>query len=211
MKKGVIGIVLICLILCDGLIASAETAARSASIGAHFGGASIFSSNYGYQYGAEFIYRFKEKMGVRAEFGYASSKSSFSSSGPYYTSWDKTKYTLIPIDFSFLYIIPVNKNFSAYFGLGGGYYSLSIRETSYQPNTSPQATGATYNLKAWAPHLCFGFETDISKRFGIFGEAKYFSAKDKLSKGTGSFTTEQDFIFGGPQLKIGIRFYLKSK
>lgn len=210
MKKAIIAVLVAGAILGSVSPSFAATSRRYASIGINFGGSSIFGSINGYHFGAEFAYRFKERIAVRAEFVRAFSKSSFASSGPYYSSSDTIKYTLIPADISFLYIMRMSKDFSAYIGLGGGYYSLTIDESSVRSDLSnePLKIEKTYNLKAWAPHVCLGLEGDIAKRFGIFGEAKYFVAKDKLAKNEeGSFSTEQDFIFGGPQLKIGIRFY----
>ncbi|GEM_PF-2846254 len=214
MKNAFIVVVASWAILAIALPSFAETSGRFASIGMNFGGSSIFGSINGYHFGAELNYRFNERLAVRAEFIRAFSKSSFASSGPYYSSSDTIKYTLIPADFSFLYVMPLNKDFAAYIGVGGGYYSLTIDESSIRSGLSnePQLTGQTYNLNAWAPHVCLGLEAYISKRFGIFGEAKYFAAKDKLVKNEeGSFSTEQDFNYGGPQLKIGIRFYFISQ
>jgi len=210
MKRNMILIILVCVMAGNILPVFSEESRKGSSIGAHYGGASLIGSNHGNLIGAEFMYRFKERMALRAEFSYSSTSSTFKTSGQYFTTTDTTSYSLFPVDFTFLYFVPVNNKFSAYFGAGGGYYSLSIKEESQEQtgNSQSQQVTETYKLNALAPHLCLGFEADISKRFGIYGETKYFVAKDTLVKNnTESFSTEQDINFGGPQLRIGIRFY----
>ena len=210
MRKNIILIILVCVMVGNIVPAFSEESRKGSSIGVHYGGASLIGSNHGNLVGAEFMYRFKERMAVKAEFSYASTSSTFKTSGQYFTTTDITSYSLFPVDFTFLYFVPLNNKFSAYFGAGGGYYSLSIKEESWEQtgNSQSQQSTETYKLNALAPHLCIGFEADISKRFGIYGETKYFVAKDTLHKNTEDyFSTEQDINFGGPQLKIGLRFY----
>ncbi|OGF59565.1 MAG: hypothetical protein A2Y62_03765 [Candidatus Fischerbacteria bacterium RBG_13_37_8] len=210
MKSKILFASFICLFMGSSTFIFAETDSNGAAIGFNFGGASLYGSNYAYQYGGEFDYHFKERFSIRTEFGYGSTSSSFQSQGQYFSSVDETTYRLIPVDFSLLYFIPVNEHFSAYIGAGAGYYSLSIKETSIDINIYSQQiqTSETYNLSALAPLICLGFETDITRKLSIFAEAKHFSAKDTLVRNDNtSFSTEQEIQFGGPQIKIGIRFH----
>lgn len=213
MKKCIALIFFSCLIQAGALPCLSEALSRGLSMGLNFGGSSVFWSYHTYSVGAEVGYRLTEQIGMRAEFDYASLTSSFQSEGTYYFSSGETTYTLMPVSLIFLFVTPLNKGLSAYLGLGGGYCSFSVKEKSEELSLSlePIKIEENYKLKALAPYVCFGFEATIFKRLGIFAESSYFIGKDQLVKKEDAlFSTEQDVNFGGPQIKIGMRFYFKS-
>jgi len=213
MKKNIILFCFLCLIFGFLRPAFCEQSGRGFSVGLNVGGAPLIWFYNSYRFGGEIGYQFTNHFGVMAEFAYGLTKYSFQSKGIYYSSSSETSFTVLPLNLSLFYFIPINKGFSAYVGLGGGHYSLSIKEESEESSaySNPEKTTETDKLKAFAPHFCFGFEGNAYKRMVIFGEVKYSSGKDKLKKTDQyGYSSEQDIFFGGPQVKIGIRFYFKD-
>jgi opacity protein-like surface antigen len=145
-----------------------------------------------------------------AEFAYAGTKSANKYSGNSATSSRKYTYTSVPISFSFLFITPVSKNFSAYLGLGVGHYSVKIEEDwiHQSPWLGTESGTEVDKFKEFAPHILFGIETTASKRMIFFGEIRQSVGKTKLRRMSMDSTSESDEHFGGQEIKVGIRFYL---
>ncbi|MFB0566543.1 MAG: outer membrane beta-barrel protein [Candidatus Aminicenantaceae bacterium] len=212
MKKSIIFFCLFWFIFGSLRPAFSEESGRGFSISLNVGASPVVWFYNSYRFGGEIGYQFTKHFGVMTEFAYGFTKYSSQSEGMYYSSSSETSFTIFPINLSLLYFLPVNRGFVAFVGLGGGHYSLSIKEESEVPGYSNQEKKSETNkLKAFAPHFCLGFEGGISKRLAVFGEVKHFIGKAKLKKTDQyGYSSEQDIFFGGPHLKIGIRLYFKD-
>jgi Outer membrane protein beta-barrel domain len=190
------------------LVVTADASEKRINVGVGYGAASVYGGQHANYLSGDFSYRFKEHMAVRMDIGRASTTSKFASTSQYFSSTDETTYTLFPAEVSFLYYTPVNNRLSAYLGIGAGYYSLSLKQESQDFGISPEPmnTSQAYKIHSWAPHVCIGFEAKIYNYAGIFGEVNYVTAKSKFTSNEATYSNEQDINYGGPQLKVGIRF-----
>jgi len=166
-----------------------------------------------YRVGVEAGFRFSERFALVAEASYGSAtyESSAGWRETLYISSAKTTYAVLPVSLTLSYFAPVSDRLAVCLGFGGGYYSLSITSKVEDQGYYyyPQTTTETEKAKAFAPHLCLGFEYELSKKVVIIGEVRQSAGKTKISTTDPyGFNSEQDISFGGIQVKIGFRVYL---
>ncbi len=166
-----------------------------------------------YRVGAEAGFRFSDRLGLVAEVGFGSTtyKSSAGWQEDSSSSSAKTTYAAMPASLALHFFTPVNSRLAVYLGLGGGYYSLSIKNETEDRSLyyNPQTTAETQKAQAFAPHVCLGLECGLSKKVFMVGEVRQSAGKTKVSTiDRYGFNSEQDISFGGMLVKIGIRVYL---
>jgi hypothetical protein len=213
MKRRIIRLCGLFTVFVSFLPVISEASGRGLSFGASVGGSPHVWFYHSYKFGGELGYQFTNRIGLMADSGLAFTSYSYQSSGAYFTSSSKTTLTSVPISLSVLFLTQVKSGFSAYLGLGGGHYSISIKEETEDAGTyaDPARKTETHKLKSLAPHVSLGFESDLSRRFVIFGEVRQIIGKEKLKKTDSyGYSTAQDVYFGGTEVKVGLRFYLKE-
>lgn len=166
-----------------------------------------------YRVGGEIGYQFTDRVGINMEFGYGYITSNYESdeqSQYFQSSYSReTTYSAVPISGSLLFTTPVGNGFTAYVGIGLGYYTIKIkndwtRESSYSGTTSDTAEE---EAKGFAPHINIGIESAISKRITIFGELKHIVGKIESEETENGYHRKERFPFGGTEARIGFRFY----
>lgn len=212
MKKIIILICFFCLIFGTISPAVSEKSGRGLSLGVNVGAFPIVLYFNSYRFGGELGYQFTERIGIMGEFAYASTTQSYESRSNSYSSSSKMTYSAVPISVTLLFITPVTKRFSPYVGLGVGHYSITIKdEWTYQsPYYGTDSSTETDKIKGFAPHFTVGVESEISNRVTIFGEVKQIVGKTKFEERDEYGYSKEDIHFGGPEVKIGIRFYFKD-
>jgi len=213
MKKNPVYICLLLAVLETAIPVSAVASGRGLNFGINAGISPIVWFYNAYRFGVEAGFRFSKRLALVAEASYGSTiyKSSAGWEESPYTNSVKTTYAAMPVSLTLYYFAPVSDRLAVCLGLGGGYYSLSIKtetETKYL-YYNPETTTETQKVRAFAPHLCLGFEYDLLKKVVIVGEVRQSAGKTKVSTTDPyGFKSEQDISFGGIQVKIGIRVYL---
>ncbi|MBL7083780.1 MAG: porin family protein [Candidatus Aminicenantes bacterium] len=212
MKKIIILMCFLCLIFGTISPAVSEESGRGVSLGVSVGAYSIVMYFNSYRFCGELGYQFTERIGIMGEFGYASTTQSYESRSNSYSSSSKMTYSGVPISVTLLFITPVTKRFSPYVGLGVGHYSMTIKEewTFQSPYYGTDSETETDKIKGFAPHFTVGIESEVLNRVIIFGEVKQIVGKTKLEKTDEYGYSKEDIHFGGPEVKIGIRFYFKD-
>ena len=119
-------------------------------------------------------------------------------------------FTLFLLSSSFIFAEDreIGKGFN--FGIGAGFYTITIEEdsTSSNPQTGTKTDSNTHMLKAIAPHFLLGIETPLSQTIMIFGEARHVLIKARYERKEHNYSSESDTLFGGISVKIGVRFFL---
>ena len=212
MKKSIIFAIFLFLFIFSQSVLFAEDTKRGASIGLTAGAYPFMWNFNSYRFGGEIGYQFTSRIGIMAEFAYAGAKSSYKYSGNSAESSREYTYTSVPMSLSLLFITPVSNNFSTYIGLGVGHYSIKIEEdwTHQSPWLGTESGTEVDKFKEFAPHILFGIETAASKSMIFFGEIRQSVGKTKLKRTSMESTSEGDEHFGGPEIKVGIRFYLQK-
>ncbi len=117
-------------------------------------------------------------------------------------------YSYIPIRASLLHSLIKAKTFSIYWGLGLGYYLITVKINEITENQTE-----TKKPKGLAPHLNIGMELVFLKRVAIFGELKQvFGPKwlREIMDYDNPWMSGDIEYFRRPELIIGIRFYFKD-
>lgn len=194
--------------LCPHLSAEPQ---RGVHFGISAGAFPIFWAFNSYRFGAEIGYR-TGRIAFITEVAYGHTTSEYESRSDYeyysYSSSSKTTYTSIPISGSLLYITPLSESFSAYVGVGFGYYTIKVKEKSSSQNTYYSSTYTDEEeAKGFAPHVSLGLESSIAKGISIFGEVKQIVGKAESEKKEGNYYKKENFPFGGPEVRVGFRFH----
>jgi hypothetical protein len=188
-----------------------NAAGKGFNLGMNFGGIPIAGTFNGYSIGGEIGFQFSERVAFTCEVGYGYQSYSYESSGEYYSYSDEVILSTVPISGSLVFITPIGEKFSARIGAGLGYYLIKINEISRESSTyyGSESREETKDINGIAPHVSFGIETAISKYASIYGEVKYSVGKAVLEEDNTYGSSKSDLLFGGPQVKIGLRFYFK--
>jgi len=195
--------------------ALSDAAGRGLNLGLNFGGMPIVGGYNGYSFGGEIGLQFSERVALVGEIAYGYQSYSHESSSQYYEeiysySSEMTLST-VPISGSLVFITPIGEKLSARIGVGLGHYSIKIHETwrDSDPYYGTETEEETEKVNGIAPHISLGIETAISKYASLYGEVKYSVGKAVLEKENSYGTSKSDLQFGGPQARIGFRFYFK--
>jgi len=193
-----------------GLVSQAAASGRGFTLGLNAGiGPTVWSFS-AYRFGVEAGYRFSARLGVilEAETGTTANESSTSWTMSYLIS-SKMTYTATPISLSLHYVVPVNDRAAFHIGLGGGFYALTLETEDRDLYSASQTTKSTQKARAFAPHLCLGFECALTGKLVLVGEVRQSAGKARLSTTDRyGFISEGDLSFGGTQIKIGLRIFL---
>jgi hypothetical protein len=213
MKNRLLWICFLFVVLGAAVPVSAAPSGRGLIFGINAGISPTVWFYNAYRFGVEAGFRFSERLALVAEASYGSTtyKSSAGWQESSYTNSAKTTYTVLPVSLTLYYFAPVSDRLAVCLGFGGGDYSLSIKtetETKYL-SYNPETTTETEKARAYAPHICLGFEYELLKKVMIIGEVRQSAGKTKISTTDPyGFKSEQDISFGGIQVKIGLRVYL---
>ncbi len=181
----------------------AENSERGASIGVNIGSFPIARTLDSYRLGVEFGFQFTERIGIKGETAYAFTSSSYEAKSAVSSTSGKTTHACIPVSASLLFSTPVSEKFSAFMGIGLGYYFTTIKE--YQDGSETD----TDKIKGFAPHISIGIESAVSSKIAFIGEVKQIVGKLKWKDKEGLYSMEGDVHIGGTELKIGIKLYFK--
>jgi len=213
MKKIPAFVSLLCVVLAMAMPVSAARSRRGLIFGINAGISPTVWFYNAYRFGVEAGFLFSERLALFAEASYGSAtyESSAGWQETLYTNSAKTTYAVLPVSLTLYYFAPVSDRLAVCLGLGGGDYFLSITTKVDDQGYYylPQTTTETQKARAFAPHLCLGFEYELLKKVVIIGEVRQSAGKTKISTTDPyGFQSEQDISFGGIQVKIGFRVYL---
>lgn len=213
MKKNLVFICLLFVIQTVSIPATVSASGRGLNFGINIGISPTVWFYDASRAGVEAGFRFSDRLGLVAEAGFGTTtyRSSAGWQEDSYISTAKTTYAAIPASLTLDCFTPVNDRLAVYLGLGCGYYSLSIKNEAEVRALygNPQTTTETQKARAFAPHVCLGFECGLLKKMMLVGEVRQSAGKTKVSTTDRyGFNNEQDISIGGTQVKIGIRVYL---
>ena len=193
---------------------------RGFSLGVNYGNFPIVSGFSSYRYGVEVGYQFMKHIRLVGELAYGYTTNSWKENGMGWVSSIEATYSCIPISASFLFVVPIDKIFFIYGGLGLGYYFITINkdETFHSDGVWEDVEPYSLNLKETkkiegiAPHLNFGIELTVFSRIRIFSEVNLISNPSGLAeiKYYAKSWEDKSVHFGRLEVKIGVRFYFKD-
>lgn len=215
MKKNAFFVCLLLAFLGTAVHVSAVPSGRGLIFGINAGISPTVWFYNAYRFGLEAGFRFSERLALVGEVSYGSAtyESSAGWQEIFYINSAKTTYAALPVCLTFYYYAPASDRLAVCFGLGVGDYFLSITNKAEDQGYTyyPQTTTETQKARAYAPHLCLGFEYEFLKKVAIIGEVRHSAGKTKVSTTDSyGFQSEQDISFGGVQVKIGFRVYLSG-
>ena len=181
---------------------------RGFSLGIKMGTFPISSHFKSSCYGGEVGFQLTNSVSILGEFAYGKATAP-PYPGPAYYGWVFYEtYSYIPIRASLLHSLIKAKTFSIYWGLGLGYYLITVKIDEITRNQTE-----TKKPKGLAPHLNIGMELVFLKRVAIFGELKQvFGPKwlREIMDYDNPYMKWDIEYFRRPELIIGIRFYFKD-
>jgi hypothetical protein len=191
---------------------------RGFSLGVNYGNFPIVSGFNSYRYGVEVGYQFMKHIRLVGELAYGYTTNSWEFYGMANMRHFEATYSCIPISASFLFVVPIDKIFFIYGGLGLGYYFITINmdETWYYwpEDGEPISINVkeTNKIEGIAPHLNFGIELAVFSRIRIFSEVNLVSNPSGLAeiKYYAKSWEDKSVHFGRQEVKIGVRFYFKD-
>jgi hypothetical protein len=163
-----------------------------------------------YSFGGEVGFQLNNYICILGEFAYgkATSPSWPGLAGdPIFRIYNET-YSYIPIRASLLHSLIKAKTFSIYWGLGLGYYLITVKV-----HEITESLTETKKPKGLAPHIIIAMELGFLKRVAIFGELKQvFGPKwlREIMDYDHPFMSMHIEHLRRPELIIGIRFYFKE-
>lgn len=191
---------------------------RGFSLGVNYGNFPIVSGFSSYRYGVEVGYQFMKHIRLVGELAYGYTTNSWEYYGMENVRYFEATYSCIPISASFLFVVPIDKIFFIYGGLGLGYYFITINmdETlDFFPGDGEPISfnvTETNKIEGIAPHLNFGIELTVFSRIRIFSEVNLISNPSGLAeiKYYAKSWEDKSVHFGRLEVKIGVRFYFKD-
>jgi hypothetical protein len=203
MKKILILISFCFLFFCGICHTSFAEPTKGFSLGIKIGTFPIVSFFNSYRFGGEVGYQFTNSVSIIGEFAYGEATNSWPGAWGYIYN---VTYSCIPIRASLLLPLIKAKTFLIYWGLGLGYYLITVKINEIIRNQTK-----TIKLKGLAPHLNIDMELRILKRVAIFGELKQVFGPEWIREiERYSAPWKKNVHFRRPELIIGIRFYFKD-
>jgi hypothetical protein len=190
--------------ICQTLLAAPT---KGFSLGIKIGTFPIVTFFNSYHFGGEVGYQLTNSVSIIGEFAYGEATNSWhtGSVGSGHRFYDAT-YSCIPIRASLLLPLIKVKTFLIYWGLGLGYYFITIKTYEEIRNLTE-----TTKIKGLAPHLNIGMELRVLKRVAIFGELKYVFGSERLREIEAyADSYYKNVHFRRPELITGIRFYFQD-
>ncbi len=181
---------------------------RGLILGIKIGTFPIVSFFNSYRFGGEVGYQFTNSVSIIGEFAYGEVTNSWPGADYWVGDIFNATYSCIPIRASLLLPLIKAKTFLIYWGLGLGYYFITVKINEITWNQTE-----TKKLKGLAPHLNIAMELRILKRAAIFGELKQvFGPKwlREIMHYDNPWMSMDVEYFRRPELIIGIRFYFKD-
>ncbi len=183
---------------------------RGFSLGIKMGTFPISSHFKSSCYGVEVGFQLTNYISILGEFAYGKATAPLwhgPLGAPIFRIYNET-YSYIPIRASLLHSLIKAKTFSIYWGLGLGYYLITVKINEITENQTE-----TKKPKGLAPHLNIGMELVFLKRAAIFGELKQVFGPKWLREIMDYDNPHMSMDiehFRRPELIIGIRFYFKD-
>lgn len=158
--------------------------------------------------------QFTKHFGIIGEvaYSYASSYTKTTSTWNGYWESQETNHTTIPMTLSLIYSEPISERFTAYIGLGFGYYQMKHKDFYNRNNGTIRSWTEADKTNTLVPHFNLGSEFSIFNKIKIFFEIKKTIGKARFEGELygGWANIERDDYFTGTEMKIGLKFCLRN-
>jgi opacity protein-like surface antigen len=158
--------------------------------------------------------QFTRHFGIIGELAYSYARSYTKTTSTWNEYWEsqETNHTTIPVTLSLIYSEPISERFTAYIGLGFGYYQMKHKDFYNRNNGTLQSWTDADKINTLVPHFSLGSEFSIFPKIKIFYEIKKTIGKARFEYELygGATNIERDDYFTGTEMKIGLKFYLRD-